>query len=328
MPYIQLRPDSYSDRPVASRVALFGPPATFKTTAIVKTWPRQHGDRDKLAILSYPGEKGWETIPRDDPDLLPFVWEIEDPEKISPHQIVKEVESTTARILAGEFGKVATFAGDGAHKLYQWYLMRAHQDRIANPPRDWDGDEDKLLGPAYGQAHKDYGLYMTRLLSAKVPYVVVTFWQSMEKDDPDDLRRRAPKHIFPDLPGQMAKNIVGEFSAVMFCEATPPDMRGRSRGFWLTRPEGRVWGACIKVPPEIGQNIPVRIPQHFDVLQKYMAGEHEAADKLAREIQPPAPTGLPPRIPPDTPPTPVQSVLSQAIPVPARPTLNLKRPTK
>jgi len=284
MPFKRLEVDS--TKPVASRVALFGPPASFKTTAIVTTWPRVYEDRDTMVVLSLPGEKGWETIPRNEPTLVSLVWEVEDIAKVSPHAVVKEVESTIAQAVSGTYGKITTLALDGAHKLYPWYLQRALLDKVANAPQGWDGDEEKLVGPAYGQAHKDYGLLLTKVLASTVPYIVVTFWQSLEKDDADDLRRRAPKHIFPDLPGQMAKNVVGEFSATLFCETTPADMQGRSRGTWLTRPEGRVWGACIKVPPEIGKKIPVRIPQHFGVLQAYMAGKDQDAGALIQTLFP------------------------------------------
>lgn len=279
--------DSFADRPIAGRVGIFGSVATFKTSSIVQTWPRKFGDRDKMVIFSFPGEKGWETIPRNEPDLVPIIWEVDDPDRISPHQVVKEVEATITKVLAGEYGKVTTFAGDGAHKLYPWYFRRALADKLANPPKSWDGDEDKLFGPSYGQAHLDYGHLMTKILSSNVPYAVMTFWESMEPDNPKDRSRDATRHAFPDLPGMMARNAAGEFSAMLFAEVTLPDMRGRSRGTWLTRPEGRVWGAHIKVPPEVGQRIPVRIPQDFCVLQQYMMGQHEEAAEYVKTHYPP-----------------------------------------
>ena len=281
MPIVRLLPATDSDRPVASRVAIYGPTGKFKTTSIIKTWPRTYKDHEKIAILSYPGEKGWGTIPRDDPEIVASVWEIDDIEKVNPHAVIKEVEKFTADAAASN---VATFAGDGAHKLYPWYFRRALLDKIANAPKGWDGDEDKLFGPTYGQAHNDYGLYMTKLLSSTIPYVVVTFWDSLERLDPENTSRSAPKGQYPDLPGVMARNVGGEFSATLYAEATEPDMRGRSRGFWVTRPEGRIRAACIKVPPGIGEKIPVRIPQHFDVLQMYMSGNSVGATELAKKL--------------------------------------------
>lgn len=287
MPIVRLSSNVDLDRPIASRVALFGPPATFKTTAIVQSWPRKFGDRDKLVIFSLPGEKGWETIPRNESDIIPLIWEIEDPAKARPHQVIKEVEEAAAKVAAGEYGKAATLALDGAHKLYPWYFQRAFLDRVANPPPNWDGDEEKLVGPSYGIAHREYGLFMSKILASTIPYIVVTFWESMEKDDPQNKSRDAKRFAYPDLPGQMARNAVGEFSACLFCEATAANIKGEARGYWLTRPEGRVKGACIKVPHEIGRKIPTRIPQHFEVLQRYMVGDDKGAAELARKVQPP-----------------------------------------
>lgn len=288
MPFKQLGKDS--DRPVASRVALVGPPNSLKTTAIVKTWPRQYQDRDTLVILSYPGEKGWETIPRDEPNLISLVWEVEDSTKpLTPTVVVREVESVTAQVLSGAYGKVATFAGDGAHKLYQWYFQQALAEKIANAPRDWDGNEETFVGPAYGQAHKDYGLYLTKILSSSVPYAVMTFWQGLDREDPLNLSKKAPRAYFPDLPGMMARNAVGEFSATLFSEVSKPEMSGLVRGSWITRIEGIHQGIGIKVNPDIAQKIPVRIPQHFGVLQRYMAGDAEGAKLLTAHLKSPRP---------------------------------------
>lgn len=293
MPYTVLGPHTNSDRPVASRVGLFGPVGTFKTTSIVETWPRKAHGGEKLVILSCPGEKGWETIPRNDPDLVPLIWEIEDMEKVSPHQVIKDVESAIAQAVSGAFGPVTTFALDGAHKLYPWYFERAFKDKLDNPPKNWDGDEEKMVGPAYGQSHRDFGKILAKLSAARIPYLVCTFWDSEERDDPKDKRRDAPTHIFPDLPGKMAKNVVGEFGAMLYCETTLPDLQGRSSGAWLTRREGRVWGASIKVPPVVAKQIPVRFPQHFEVLQRYMSGDAVGAADLTKTLQGPRPAPIP-----------------------------------
>lgn len=293
MTILRVGPGFDADRPVASRIGLFGPVGTFKTTSIVQTWPRKGHGGERLIILSCPGEKGWETIPRNEPDLVSLVWEVVDIEKVSPHTVIKEVESAIAQALAGTYGPVTSFALDGGHKLYPWYFERALADKLANPPKNWDGDEDKLVGPAYGQAHRDFGLQLAKLSAAKIPFLICTFWDSEERDDPKDRRKDAPTHVFPDLPGKMAKQVVGEFGAMLYCETTLPDPRGRSRGTWLTRREGRIWGASVKVPPAIGQTIPVRIPQSFEVLQRYMMGDTAGAAALSKALYPPIPPIVP-----------------------------------
>ena len=259
----------------------------MKTSSIIKPvaqggWPRT--EEAKLAILSYPGEKGYDTIPRDDPTVLPFIFEFADIEKLSPFEVVHKVESATAAVLSGKYGTIMTFAGDGGHKLYEWYFQRAFLDKLNNPPKGWDGNEEKMVGPAYGQAHKDYGLYMTKLLTSSVPYAVVTFWNGLDKIDPLNPDKNAPRAYFADLPGLMGRRVGGEFSAALFAETLPADQQGFMIGRWVTKIEGHLQGIGIKVDPRIAQNIPRRIPQHFGILQAHMSGDHVRAATMTAQF--------------------------------------------
>jgi hypothetical protein len=242
------------------RVLISGPPNTLKTTATM-TWPahRQH--------VSYPGEKGFETIPRNDPSVTPWVWETED--KLTPHSVVQQIETLTTEILAGKHGECQTFVGDGIHKLYGWYFERAWMDL---------GQTEETVGRAYGAAHKAFSAYLNRVLQNPVPYVVMTVWEGRTKDDPDNKSKQAPTHIFPDLPGEMAKRIVGEFSVVLYAECDPPDPQSRIKARWQVRPAGKVWGVGAKLPPDMAAKLPSRIePPDFKVLAPYLTPPSDAA---------------------------------------------------
>ena len=111
------------------RVLISGKPNSRKTASL-HTWP--HDAAGLLHIMSYPGEKGHQTIDLTDPYVRAYVWEVDDITKASPHAIIKEVESTTWQILAGEHDPCRTFAGDGLHKLYGVYYQRAYLNLIAS----------------------------------------------------------------------------------------------------------------------------------------------------------------------------------------------------
>ncbi|MEK6879083.1 MAG: hypothetical protein AABY22_05715, partial [Nanoarchaeota archaeon] len=67
-----LRERTPQDSTVARRVLIVGAPGSMKTTSLL-TWPKP------LHILSYPGEKGWETIPTNLEGVKAYVWDVDDP---------------------------------------------------------------------------------------------------------------------------------------------------------------------------------------------------------------------------------------------------------
>ena len=278
--------DTPSENNVAKRVLISGPPNTLKTTSLL-TWPRP------LHIIFYPGEKGHETVTDGMEGVKKYVWEFEDPSKTSPASVVREIERLTSDIVIGKHGEVATLAGDGLHKLYGWYYAKCFADLLASAEtrKGWDGDDDKLRGRAYGQAHDEFSLYLTKTLATKVPYMAMTVWEGRQKDNPEDLAKNAPTHIFPDLPGQMANRIVGEFSVVLYSEVSPiADLKGQLKGQWQIRPGGKVWGVGVKVSPEIAQSLPAKLPQDFPTLERLLrTGKRETSTQATPATAPSSP---------------------------------------
>lgn len=246
------------------RVLVSGPPNSRKTTSLM-TWP--HSEQEGfLHIVNYPGEKGYDTLDLDDPWLKPYIWQVDDPTKTPPHTVVKEVEESTWQILAGKHGKVATFAGEGLHKLYGWYYHRA----LVNLTQG-GADEEKVGGRAFGQAHEDFLGYLTKVCASNAPYIVFTVWVGREKDDPTNLDRKAPSHIWPDLPGQLAQRILGEFSVTLYAQVgQKPAPDKPAPAWWQIRPGGQVWGAAVKAPPRVAVKLPERVAQSFTALRKVL----------------------------------------------------------
>lgn len=265
MPFKPLDKDAWVTS--LSRTLISGPPNTRKTTSLL-TWPRP------IHILVYPNEGGAASIPADLEGVNAYVYH--EDELSTPGNVVKEVEQLTADILTGKFGECATFAGDGLHKYYDMYYQREFAALcLANPTMD----EDKLIGRAYGNAHKEFLHYIGQVKRSSVSNVVFTLWDGKEKDDPDNKSKNAPTHIYPDLPGQLAKRVMGEFSVVLYAIFNP---EGRGVPKWQIQPTGNVWGAAVKVPPDIAAKLPQEFKQDWQELVPVLKGE-----VIAPKIMPP-----------------------------------------
>lgn len=249
------------------RLLISGPPNSGKTTSLA-TFPRP------LAVMFYPGEKG-QTSLAIGPDVKAWVPEPFDPEKPQNWaQMVAGIERATNEILVGkhaEGGKqFQTFAGDGLHKLHAVYLAEA----TAGASMRGEDFEPRL----YGQAQKKFFAYLDRVMRSTMATAVFTVWDGREKDDPDDKSKNASSHIFPELPGKCAKEIMGEFAIVAGANKLG------DKHVWQLRPQGKVWGAAVKVPKEIAANIPTFVEQDwpsFDAMLTKLT--HEAFPHLKKE---------------------------------------------
>ena len=90
MPFKSLTPNDPTG--VLRRVALMGPPNSWKSATLVSDTPTPR------RIVSIPGEKGWETL-RQAPDTIVDVWELGDLTAASPHQVVREIDEHVNRVI-------------------------------------------------------------------------------------------------------------------------------------------------------------------------------------------------------------------------------------
>lgn len=227
------------------RLLISGPPNSGKTTSLA-TFPHP------LAVMFYPGEKG-QTSLTIDADVKAWVPEPFDPEKPTNWaSMVVGIERATNEILAGKHGTFATFAGDGLHKLHALYLAEA----TAGASMRGEDFEPRL----YGAAQKKFFAYLDRVMRSTMSVVVFTVWDGREKDDQDDKSKNATSHIYPELPGKCAKEIMGEFAIVAGANKVG------DKYVWQLRPQGKVWGAAVKVPKAIAVKLPTFIEQDWTVL--------------------------------------------------------------
>jgi hypothetical protein len=190
--------------------------------------------------------------------LKAYVWEESVLDRQSPAVVLDEVEQTTLDILSGKNGSVTTAAFDGFHKYYAALL----NDVTGGAYGEGEDFEPKL----YAKAHRRAQRFLHRALQSPVPYIVFTAWDAKEADKPGV--KGSDMHVWPDLPGQMAKLILGEFSVVAFSKVTyPRTPTEKMKGEWLLRPDNEVWGAMVKIDPRVASQLPVRVPQSWQVLK-------------------------------------------------------------
>lgn len=256
MPFVKLSREGQVVR--RRRGLINGGPNVGKTRALL-TAPKP------IVILSYPGEKGYDTIPTDDPEILPLIWESD--KKLNSAVIVKEIFDRTDEILGGKHGQFNTFAGDGLHKLID-YIMDDVTDGAWLAGTEF---EPKIYGLGY-RALKEY---LSRVCHTKMPVVLFTCWDEDEADrkkKPGEKASDVPTHVMPQLPGRLAKEIMGEFSVVVNQSIGPLSPQAPQPTWrWQTRPYGAVWGASLKGPEKIVSKIPTFIKADYAELERLWA---------------------------------------------------------
>ena len=251
-------------------VLLTGQPNSGKTQSLVTfmaTYPAK-----LAAYLCYPDEQGSSTFPSNHPNVaVRIAWDDVDPaKKISYSALWDEIVSVTADVLVGKHGKVELFFGDGLHKLHAVSLGKV-TGGISAMSLDFDA---KL----YSDAKKLTLGYIHMIQRAGSIYLpVFTVWEGREKDNPDSLDKKPSRHIYPELPGQLAKEIIGEFGVVLYATRKGTGVEG-AKYLWQTRPLDQVWGCGIKKPIEVSSKIEDFVPQDWSLLAPKL-GMVEAPDQ-------------------------------------------------
>ena len=232
-------------RTIFRRTLLNGPPLSGKTTSL-KTWPA------KRHIMIAPGELGHSSILPDD-DTRMYYWEF-DPRAsmVQYSRVLEEVRQTVRDILGGKYGDVTTFALDGLHKLY-YLIMKSHGHTI-----DTDAKE-------YARYHETFTQILAPILGSAVPFVAMTCYDGQEAMEPGS----KVTQLFPDLPGRMAKQIMGMFPVTLHSERQGDG--DKQRFVWRLRAQGKVQGAGLHVPKEIADKFPAELPQDWGGVEKILA---------------------------------------------------------
>lgn len=243
-----------SDIKPRTRIHITGHTGTRKTSSLL-TFPRP------IHIINLPGEKGYATLPLDAPDVTTDIWQDDTPNKRRPSaQVLQEVHAVTVKAMATPGLK--TLAIEGLHKL-----PHVMTDAVTAGAYFAGEDFEPRL---YALAHRQFAEYLDMVCRSSVPVVVMTSWAAPEADKPG--LRGGSTHLWPDLLGKLAKQILGEFD-ITAAAVLRPGKPGEPEltGYWQLRPEGEVWGCGLKVNPERAKAIPTYIPQTYAALQAALA---------------------------------------------------------
>jgi len=197
---------------VKNRILVIGSPNTGKTSLLSTI------EDEKVAVLSFPDEKGIKSIPEKE-NIESFIFEIEplkeecsnsDRYKLSLEKY-NIVLSTTRSILKQNFD---LFFGDGLSKFYQVCLDVATKGLYSS------GNEFEAR--LYGTAHVLFSNYLNEVYSSPIKTTVFTSWEKLGQEDENSSDQEKRENLkrgnrvwIPALPGQMANISTGEFDAVI-----------------------------------------------------------------------------------------------------------------
>ena len=228
------------------RVLVNGPPLSGKTTCMLTFPAKRH-------ILIAPGELGHSSV-REDENTKLYYWEF-DPSatQVQYARIWAYVQGLTREILSGKHGPVETFGIDGLHKLY-YVIMKAMGFTSASDPKE------------YVKYHEAFSTYMHGVLGSPTPFVVASSYDGTEAAEAGS----KVMQIFPDLPGKMAKQVMGMFPVVLHSERNGD---GPSEKFlWRLRASGKIQGVGMHVPVEIKARFPAEIEQDWSKVEAILNG--------------------------------------------------------
>jgi len=241
-----------------NRVLIVGAPNTGKTASL-ETFVY---DGERIAYVQLPGEQGAGTFPfhKFGDRCVAFMDRRPDPTKTDWIAELKSMKQLMVDVITGKYGKIDVLALDGLHKGHEVFLAKVTSGESA---RTLDFDA-KLYEDARKEMLAWLHMGFRAVTEGKLKRVVCTIWEGREKDDPDDKSKNAASHLFPELPGKMAKGIVGEFGVVLGAKT-----QGTGAGckyLWQTRPYGKIGGVGIKAPKEVMAKIETDVLQDWKKL--------------------------------------------------------------
>ncbi len=262
MPYIV--PPTEVKETRRRRLLINGKSGTRKTTSIL-TSP------GPVAILSYPGELGWDTIPDGDPNILKLVWADDVGKSQDAGKVIKEIETRALDVIAS--GKHRSIWFEGLHHFVNLALDMVTDGAYLK------GDE--FEPKQYGLGYRVVFDHITRMSNTNVPVVGWTCWAESKAERarrPGEKAEDVPKKVLSALPGQLPHQIMGRFSVTLYQALKARKDKGgvivkNDRGeplydaMWQVRQQGDVLCCGLKGPAAVVEKIPTFIPADYAALE-------------------------------------------------------------
>ena len=257
------------------RLLINGKSGSRKTTALLTT-PRP------IAVINYPGELGWDTIPDNDPEIFKRVW-AEDDKRGDSGKMVAAVEKEVLEIIAT--GKYKSVWLEGLHHFVSLAMDTVTDGAYLN------GEE--FEPKQYGLGYRMVFDHITRISNTNVPIIGWTCWAESKAERakrPGEKQDDVPKKIMSALPGQLPHQIMGRFSVMLYQSlkarkdkigAIVKNDRGEIvyDAWWQTRQQGDVLCAGLKGPAIVVERIPLLIPANYSALDAAWVAAEKGATK-------------------------------------------------
>ena len=262
------------------RVFIYGATGSGKTHAF-RTFP---GPR---YVLICPGEKGQDTLLKGDgspadADTIVRVWENADPDGKQVETSTAVVEQVRKEIIAalkGTYGPITTLCIDGLDKLYHYVLdaLSGGQYFEGSEIRTASNQNPDVLDPrVFGQAERWlFDLLSLVNQSRKMPYAAMSAWDAEKairkvSKASGEKWTDVPQAYQPAFYSTAAKNICGQFGAVVHASVGKVEGVEGKVHRWQTKADAQVIGCQIKAPAEIVEKVPKFVRADWRELARYL----------------------------------------------------------
>ena len=273
MPYIT--PPTEIAQTRRRRLLINGKSGTRKTTSIL-TFPRP------IAILNFPGELGWDSVPDNDPEVYKRVW-ADEAKGADARKTIQAIEKEALEVIAS--GKYRTIFFEGVHH----FVSLVMDDVTDGAYLRGEEFEPRQYGLAYRMALD----HITRMSNTNIPVIGWTCWAESKAERakrPGEKAEDVPKKVLSALPGQLPHQIMGRFSVTLYqslkvrkdkAGLTVKNERGEPvlDAMWQTRQQGDILCAGLKGPKEIVERIPTFLPADYNELDAAWTKAEKEAPK-------------------------------------------------
>lgn len=250
------------------RIQLCGPPYSGKTTGAMTLPPPR-------AYLVVPGEFGATSLPADDPETKVYTWPQYSPDN-NPQEGLRLFNQTAEEVRIGKHGQFRSVIVDGGH-VYAELTMKA----LGWTAYTLDDDMGSRQYPKYYDAIMKFFKRMAAPDNG-IEFFCMTCYDGREAaEDAQGARIKKQTMIWPEMPGKLAKLIMGAFPCTYHTERIPGNPVDLF--YWRLRPQGMMQAAGMHIPPRILAKLPASIEVKVDLATGVVGGGWQTLERLIAE---------------------------------------------
>lgn len=221
-----------------------------------------------MVILECPGEVGHRTLLPDNEFMSSLYYNttIDEDTKDVKWSRTAIAEFNAAYIQAVS-SNIDILVLDGAHSLHKHMMNDITSGDFLNgkdlnlSEQSKSGTDSYRAAGFYNRCHNRFGQFIHMVYSCPIPLVIVTTWEKWEegKTDREKTDIRTDRFLWPDIPGEMARRVVGYFDARISSKLhtrcykgerdkipCTDDKQGNLHHIWQFYPKDEVQGVGIK----------------------------------------------------------------------------------